>query len=77
MPVFASESLDVTVTFITLWALAIIANASAAKNLPIPGLLVTGGLIVCVLFVLTPIATKSESIFPKMVANLLLSLIHI
>ena len=71
MPVFASESLDVTVTFITLWALAIIANASAAKNLPIPGLLVTGGLIVCVLFVLTPIATKSESIFPKMVANLL------
>ena len=71
LPVFASESLDATVIFATLWALAIIANASAAKNLPIPGLLLTGGLIVGLLFIATPLATESETIFPKMVANLL------
>lgn len=71
LPVFASESLDATVILFTFWALAIIANASAAKNLPIPGLLLTGGLIVGILFIATPMATEGDSIFPKMVANLL------
>jgi hypothetical protein len=71
LPVFTSEFLDSSVVFLTLWALAIIANASAAKNLPIPGLLFIGALIVGVLFIAMPIVTESESIFPKMVANLL------
>lgn len=71
LPVFSSGFLDSSVTLVILWALAIIANASAAKNLPIPGLLVVGALIVGVLFIAMPLVTESASIFPKMVANLL------
>lgn len=71
MPVFRSEYLYADVILFTVWALAILANASAAVRLRPLEISIAGGFVVVILFVLLPVAANQRNLFPQMTASFL------
>ncbi len=71
LPVFASETTSSLIVLVTLWLLAIIGNALAARQSAFLAKMVAGIYVVAVLFILLPWATASTAIFPNMLAEVL------
>lgn len=71
MPVFRSEYLYIDAIFFALWALAILANASAAVRLRSLEISIAGGFVVVILFVLLPVVANQRNLFPQMTASFL------
>ena len=71
MQVFRSEYLHTDAIFFALWALAILANASAAVRLRSLEISIVGGLVVAIFFILLPVAANQRNLFPQMTASFL------
>ncbi|MDR7307653.1 hypothetical protein [Rhodoferax saidenbachensis] len=71
LPVFSSAYLSAGVILITLWMVAIFANASAAVRLRLLEISIAAGIVVVVLFVLLPAAASKRNLFPEMTASFL------
>lgn len=71
LQVFRSEYLNIDAILFSLWALAILANASAAVRLRFLEISIVGGVVVVVLFILLPVAVNQRNLFPQMTASLL------
>lgn len=71
LPVFSSTYFSAGVVLITLWMVAIFANASAAVRLKLLDISIAGGLAVIVLFVLLPTVASERNLFPEMTASFL------
>lgn len=71
LPVFSSTYFSGGVILITLWMIAIFANASAAVRLRLLEISIAGGIVVVILFVLLPAVASSRNLFPEMTASFL------
>jgi len=71
LQVFRSEYLNIDAILFLLWALAILANASAAVRLRSLEISIVGGVVVIVFFILLPVAVSQRNLFPQMTASFL------
>lgn len=71
LQVFKSEYLHTDAIFFSLWALAILANASAAVRLRSLDISIVGFFVVVILFILLPLIANQSNLFPQMTASFL------
>lgn len=71
LQVLRSEYLYTDAILFTLWALVILANASAAVRLRFLEISIVGAFVVIFLFILIPLTASQSNLFPQMTASFL------